>query len=90
MNNEVITPKELSIKLGLSIYVIRNMLDRHEFDKDTSKSRSPIIKNEKNRQFLLEGLNNCLHNSHYCELFLSRFKRAVNILKRQRWENEIS
>ena len=85
--NNVFTRKELSKKLGLSLSVICNLWGRYDFDKDTSISRSPIIRNEKNRKLLLDGLENCLRNSHYCELFLSRFKHAVNILKREHWDD---
>lgn len=85
MSKEYITAKELSEKLGLSIVVIRNLLYKHDFDRNTKIARSPIIKNKRNKNLLLNDLQQCLLNSHYCDLFISRFKHAIVVLKRGRW-----
>lgn len=84
---EFITIKQLVEKLNISIYVITNLLDRHEYEKPKGYHGKLIWKNEANKKILLKDLLLYSKNSHYNIRFQQKIKKAIEILKKEKWHD---
>ena len=84
---EFITVRQLVEKLNISIFVISNLLDRHEYEKPKGYQGKPIWKNEANKKILLNDLILYSKNTHYNIRFQQKIKNAIKILQKEKWHD---
>lgn len=82
---EFITVRQLVEKLNISIFVITNLLDRHEYEKPKGYPGKPIWKNEANKKILLKDLLLYSKKPHYNVRFQQKIKKAIAVLKKEKW-----
>ena len=74
--------------LGLSSAIVRNLLGRYEYDRDVKQSKSPIICNRQNKEKLILGLTILTQRAFNIQRFYGKYKNALEIMKKQEWNNE--
>lgn len=85
--NKYITIKELSQKCDVSIFFITNLLGRHEYSRTPDLTRKTILKTELNKKRLIKDLNLYSYNTHYTTKFRSKITKAIETLKREKWDD---